>query len=106
MLQSCLNEKGIVLPRCTYSAWQRELGKYGVLAKRAHLAWEKIEKFCQREHPLIMRSLRQVAIHQDIPPWPSINMCFLSLCEISIFETAANIIGHRWSSLMQKTHAL
>ncbi len=49
--------------RATFYRWDKEVGKYGALAGRAHTAWRKIERFCQQHHPTMLRTLRQVFMH-------------------------------------------
>lgn len=46
--------------RGTYYWWDKELGKYGALAGRVHIAWHKIERFCQQHNPAMLCTLRQV----------------------------------------------
>ena len=57
----------IMSRRATYYCWDKELGKYGALAGRAHIAWHKIEKFCQEHHPKMLLTLRQVIMPVLLP---------------------------------------
>ncbi|BDA45267.1 F-box only protein 3 [Coccomyxa sp. Obi] len=50
----------------TYYCWDKEVGKYGALARRAHLAWHKIEQFCQQHHPAMLCTLRPGASEEDL----------------------------------------
>ncbi|CAL8471143.1 g10685 [Coccomyxa elongata] len=50
----------------TFHRWDKEVGKYGALAGRAHIAWRMIERFCQQHHPTMLRTLRPGASEEDL----------------------------------------